>query len=172
MFRTMLAATDGSDHARKAVALAADLADKYGARLVILHVLMHGEPPEELKRMAEIEHLVDPPPPSPPPAAVPGPVPVPAGEGRSATSYRVLEAIGRRIVAAAEAEARAKGVREVTTRIDDGDVATRILACAEAEGAGMIVLGSRGLGDLQGLLMGSVSHKVGQLAPVTCITVK
>ena len=35
----ILVALDGSDHSNKAVDLAADLAEKYGARLVLLHVL-------------------------------------------------------------------------------------------------------------------------------------
>src|SRR5215207_11122774 len=37
--KRILAATDGSDHARKALALAADLAAKYEAELLIVHVV-------------------------------------------------------------------------------------------------------------------------------------
>ena len=33
-------------------------------------------------------------------------------------------------------------------------------------------MGRRGHGDLQGLLLGSVSHKVCQLADCACLTVK
>jgi len=36
----------------------------------------------------------------------------------------------------------------------------------------MIVLGSRGMGDLKGLCVGSVSHKVGQLTDCTLIIVR
>lgn len=35
-----------------------------------------------------------------------------------------------------------------------------------------VVMGSRGLSELQGLFLGSVSHKVANHAPCTCITVK
>ena len=36
---TILAAVDGSEHARRAATLAGDLAGRYGARLVIVHVM-------------------------------------------------------------------------------------------------------------------------------------
>jgi nucleotide-binding universal stress UspA family protein len=56
--------------------------------------------------------------------------------------------------------------------IEDGDPGKEILRYAEEETANLIVMGSRGLSDLQGLLMGSVSHKVSHLSPCSCITVK
>ncbi len=40
MIKSILVATDGSDHANKAVELGADIAGKYGARIVVLHALM------------------------------------------------------------------------------------------------------------------------------------
>ena len=57
-------------------------------------------------------------------------------------------------------------------QIEVGDPAAAILEVAKGRKADLIVMGSRGLGDLQGLLLGSVSHKVGHLADRTCITVK
>jgi len=54
----------------------------------------------------------------------------------------------------------------------EGDPAGRIVEAARKRGADLIVIGSRGLGDLQGMLLGSVSHKVAQLAPCTCIIVR
>jgi nucleotide-binding universal stress UspA family protein len=45
-------------------------------------------------------------------------------------------------------------------RAGPGHAAREILNVAEAEGASLIVMGSRGLGDWSGLLLGSVAHKV------------
>ncbi len=65
-----------------------------------------------------------------------------------------------------------KGAKRVETRVEFGDAAPVILATAKECGADLIVLGSRGLSDLRGLMMGSVSHKVANLAEVTVLTVK
>ena len=56
--------------------------------------------------------------------------------------------------------------------VKQGDPAKCILAAIDEESADFVVMGSRGLSDLKGLLMGSVSHKVSHLAPCTCVTVK
>lgn len=172
MFKTILAATDGSAHAEKAVELASDIAEKYGARLVLLHVLPHGHIPEALRHMAEIEHMVPPPQPVPP-ALVPELIEHIARANANTVAMRqVFGALGDQILARSERAARKKGVRDIATRVDDGDPARRIIECAKAEDADLIVLGSRGLGDLEGLFMGSVSHKVNQLAECSCVTVK
>lgn len=63
-------------------------------------------------------------------------------------------------------------VAKVDCVITNGDAADEILSCTERAKADLIVIGSRGLGDLKGLLMVSVSHKANQLANCTCITAK
>ena len=45
-----------------------------------------------------------------------------------------------------------------------GRIAQEIVETADAEDAGLIVMGSRGVSDLRGLLLGSVAHKVLQLS--------
>lgn len=52
-----------------------------------------------------------------------------------------------------------------------GDAAAGIVDFAREGGYNLIVLGSRGLGNIKGMLLGSVSHKVMQLArcPVTVV---
>ena len=49
---------------------------------------------------------------------------------------------------------------EFTTNILEGPPAEAIVRVAEAEGYDLIVMGSRGLGMMQGILLGSVSYRV------------
>lgn len=168
--KTILAATDGSAHATKAVTLAADLAARYDATLVLLHVMNTGPVPESLRHLAEVEHITGSDAqraPEVPVAKVPRP-----GERDAGAEYRVHEFIGNRILEDARKAARDAGVRNVETELAEGDASGQVLEHARSRGVDAIVMGSRGLGDLKGLLMGSVSHKVSSLSPVTCITVK
>jgi nucleotide-binding universal stress UspA family protein len=64
------------------------------------------------------------------------------------------------------------GVVKINTELLEGRPADRMLALAKRVEADLITLGSRGVGDLKGLLLGSVSHQVSQLADCTCLTVK
>lgn len=59
-----------------------------------------------------------------------------------------------------------------TLRAALGDPAAAILGLMEKEGADLVVLGSRGLGALSGLVMGSVSQKIVHLAPCPVLIVK
>lgn len=174
MFKTIVVATDGSDHARKAVEIASDLAEQYGSKLVLIHTLLHGRLPEELRRMAEVEHLVEPRGPEPTRSTFD----VAAGSSLSMswesvdTLGPVLHAVGREILEHEERFAREKGVKDVKAVIGSGDAAQETLECAAREHADLIVTGSRGLSDLKGLFVGSVSHKVNHLAECTCLSVR
>ena len=64
------------------------------------------------------------------------------------------------------------GLARVITYTAEGNTANEIVAMAKSEGVDMLFLGSRGLGEITGLLLGSVSHKVMNLAPCTCVIVK
>jgi nucleotide-binding universal stress UspA family protein len=174
MIKTILVPTDGSDHANKAATLAADIAEKYGARLVLLHVMSRGPLPEAWRHMATVEHVVE------PTASILAGIPTASIPTTKSPSERaagngdreVLEFVGRKVLSAAEEIAKDKGVKNCATALEEGNPVKRILDCADKEDANLIVMGSRGLTDLNGLLMGSVSHKVSHLAKCTCITVK
>lgn len=174
MFEIILVATDGSDHGTKAVKTAADLAVKYGAKLIIGHILLHGEPPSAFRRMTEIEHLVrEPTVQKPDSKNIPGGLVAFASQtAQSRVFHDVMEALASRVIDHAIGIAKKTGVKDITTRFAEGDAANRILKMAENEKADLIVMGTRGYGPLKALLMGSVSQKVGQLAACACMTVK
>ncbi len=58
------------------------------------------------------------------------------------------------------------------TEILEGSAAEVILRVAESDGSDLIVMGSRGRGTLQGLLLGSQSQKVLQHAPCPVMIVR
>lgn len=53
-----------------------------------------------------------------------------------------------------------------------GHVAKNIVETAAQVGADIIVMGSRGLSDVQGMLLGSVTHKTMQLAQTAVLVVR
>ncbi len=166
MLKTILLAADGSDHAKNAARLAGDLAGRYEARLVIAHVLANRKIPEPLRRMAEIEHLVEP---EPPKTLGPGILSTVPEDDLDA---RIIAAIGEKILNDAELLAREAGARKVDKIALDGEPADALLEEAKRVNADLIVMGTRGLGELTALLLGSVSHKVIQLAECPVTTVK
>ena len=167
--QTILTATDGSKHARKALDLAVDLAQKYDADLIIMHVMGRGDVPDELAHMAEVEHVVE----TQPADTSLARSTVLTNSGAGHGENRKIHAfIGNKILDEAEKAARSKGLKKVRKALEEGDPAGLILEKARAEKADMIVMGSRGLGELKGLLVGSVSHKVNHLAECTCVSVK
>jgi len=177
MIKTIVIATDGSDHAEKAVAFGADIAAKYGARVVLVHSLLRKEISENLREMARVEHLAG----EEGKAIASAVAAIPEGrfpasivfeEKETRTPYRVLEAIGEQVLKRAESTAREHGVTQIDKRLEDGDPVNRILEAAEQEKADVIVCGSRGLSDFKGLISGSVSHKLSNLAPVTVVSVR
>ena len=59
-----------------------------------------------------------------------------------------------------------------TAHVRVGDPAQEIVACATQFGCTTIVMGTRGMGALEGIVMGSVAHKVVHLSPVPVTLVK
>lgn len=57
-------------------------------------------------------------------------------------------------------------------RVLEGDPAQCIRTAAEVERCDLVVMGTRGVSDLEGLFLGSVSHKVLQTAPCPVLLVR
>jgi len=172
MIKKIMVAVDGSPSGDRALDCATEIAHGLNAKLRIVHVLLHGEPPKDLERMARVEHMV--------PVAAEAARPYIANVPATMTSImnaakftegldRMIGALGDKLVKDAAAKAEKAGVKEVIPDVRNGDYADQILTAAKDGSADMIVIGSRGLGPVKKLLIGSVSNKVVQLAPCTVV---
>lgn len=85
------------------------------------------------------------------------------------SDYQAQEA--EKVLSAAGLKTRAKFL-EADTYVETGDPAECIIAFAKKSKCTEIVMGSRGLGRLSGLLLGSVVAKVVQLADMPVVVVK
>jgi nucleotide-binding universal stress UspA family protein len=172
--KTILIPVDGSEHSRKAALVGALIAAKFGARVILLHVLLHGIPlaiidelartyrvaPEALDTFKKAS-----------PAVYDFGLTVPASVIRPTAPADLLLEIGRRILETEKAAVEGQGVKAVDLVLADDDPAREILEVAKREHADFIVLGRRGLGALQGMLSGSVSTKVSHHATATVVSV-
>lgn len=176
MIHKVLIATDGSEHARKAVEFGSDIAAKYGAEVVLVHVLLRDELSENLRHLAEVEYHADEGGKSLAEAIAMIPeARFPAAQIQPKTAQTpgaALRAVADQVLSEAERRAQEHGVAKVSRQVEDGDPVKRILEVAKDTGADLIVTGARGLSDLKALMVGSVSHKLAHLSPVTCITVR
>jgi nucleotide-binding universal stress UspA family protein len=146
MLKKILVPIDGSDHAKRAASFAADLASKYDAAIYLIHVLSFGP----LSSVAGWSY----------------------GGAAIENVKGLMKKGGDRIVREAESEIKKKGVEHVETSLAEGDPASEILDFAKKNGIDMIVMGRRGMGDMGSFLLGSVSHKISNLAECICVTVK
>jgi len=148
MIKKILVPVDGSEHASKAIEFAANMAKQSDATMHLLHVVQVTEIPEAIKEFIRSEEIEESP------------------------YYVYSETLGRRILSVAEDEANKKGVKHIEASLIQGDPAENIVNFAKHGDFDMIVIGSRGLGCLKGVLLGSVSSKVCHLTDRTCVTVK
>ncbi len=150
MISKFLIAVDGSAHSMKAVDFGAQIAAPLNAKLVLLYVAKRESIPEAISQYAKAEHIAD----------------------RDADMIDVLKRGAQHMLAGAVSKARSVGVQDVDLEVEEGPIARTIVARGEHHDADMIVVGSRGMGDLEGLLRGGVSHRVETLAKCPVLVVK
>lgn len=148
MFRKILVPVDGSEQSLRAVDAAAALAERFDGAVMILSVWRHRSPLEASVSMVR------------------------AGRAAAMTPDAAMKSYAVETVEEAKARAAASGATRVEGFVARGQPSREIVAFAKAREADAIVMGSRGDGDPSGFLLGSVSHKVGGLSPVTCVLVK
>ena len=176
IMKTILMPTDGSEPAVKALDVALDLACQHEANVRLLHVLLRDKEAEELLRlpdvgaagdnvMGELESLAKcPKEPLTPEELMANVVKRPAPEP-------LLRLLGIQVLNAAQKRAADRGIEADVLDLADGEPAQAIVAAAEATGADAIVMGTRGLRNIDVLTFGSVSQEVCRVAPCTCVAV-
>ncbi|HET8727998.1 MAG TPA: universal stress protein [Alphaproteobacteria bacterium] len=147
MFNHILAPIDGSGHAIKAAEMATQMALTYGAKLTLLHVARRFAVPEKLREYLKTEQL------------------------SSEDLYDIDEAT-HKMIGDIRSSAEDRGLKAVKTVFKEGKPSRTIVGYAERHDVDAIIMGSRGLTDIEGALLGSVSHKVASLAACTVIIVK
>ncbi len=176
MFSRMLLPVDGSEHSHRAATVAGDLASKYDAEVVVLHVIDRSQLDEAQEHMAEVEHVG-----SRGHEQYPWVANVPAElaamlqpDESAGQRQRMLEYLADKIVRASIERLREHEVSYDHIRVvfKNGNPAKRIIETAQDEKSDLIVMGSRGLSDFVGAFGGSVSHRVAHGADCSMITVK
>jgi nucleotide-binding universal stress UspA family protein len=137
----VLVATDGSREAQLAAQSAADLSKKTHSEVHLVHVfgIAPVGPPvyPEATTLQSVEF-----------------------EAESDQRQRITERRAREVLDAEVQRIRSGGGTVAEGHLIEGRVAPGIIGLAEELGAGLIVMGSRGMGGIRRALMGSVSDSV------------
>lgn len=155
MFNRILVPIDGSNHADRALDAAIEFACDYDADLHILHVIGAREVPRELRHLSKRPSL-------------------PSASPNAATAYEmeIAKDVAEALLQDARERAEAAGLERVHAHWESGPAAQRIHAYVKRNAIDLIVMGARGLGVFTGLLVGSVSRKVQDMASCSVITIR
>ena len=160
---TVLVPVDGSNHALKALHIACDLAEKYGGRIALLHVLSRDRHASEFLDL-EIANLFGP--------KLKTALQSAAQMSDEPVSEELLTLVGAKILEQAGAKVRRRGLEVFDLPVEAGNPAECILAARERTDASTIVMGSRGTSGSHATSFGSVSNTVFERAQCTCLSVK
>ncbi|BBG24079.1 universal stress protein [Sulfuracidifex tepidarius] len=142
MFKSIVVAYDGSEHANRALEIGIDLAQKYNAKLDVIEVI----------DTAMLTGM--------------GLAPVPA------EVVDQIYTKAKREVEMAKNKAVQAGLSNVSGETLEGDPASSLLEYAGKNGADLIITGSRGLSTLKRIVLGSVSSRIVQESKIPVLVVK
>lgn len=138
MFKKILIPVDGSEKSLEALKFAVNLQNAFDSELLILTVFRHHsllEASMSMVRPEEPEVMDD-----------------------------IMREHATTVAEGCKKSAQEFGSTQVRAFVKNGPPARTIVGFAKNKEVDLIVLGSRGHGDLEGFLLGSVSHKVTSLA--------
>ena len=147
MIKKILVATDASAASNRAVSMAAYMAGCHDAELLILHVIRDMQLPTLVKKAPELEDFAN-------------------------AREDILRQVAENILNEAQVRAGKGGAIKIQTAIGSGDPASSVIGFAKRRNIDMIVIGTRGLGKIKEVLMGSVSRKIANSAEANCLIVR
>ena len=148
MYNRILVGLDGSQHALQAADAALEIAEKFGSEEVhFLTVTRPYKVSPALKRFLQAENLI--------------------GEPKYVMDEMTME-----IIDEAREHARRRSYSKIKTATREGKPARAIVEYAKHNRIDLIVLGSRGVGEMEAVLIGSVSQKVSMLAKSQLLIVR
>ena len=144
MIKSILVPVDGSEHSVKALTLAVDIAEKYDATLSVLFVASH-------KINEDLRHYT-------------------AHEFNSKDECDVSEQIGKSTINRMINKLKSNVVIKPVVLF--GIPAAQIIEYSMDNNFDMVVMGNRGLSDIKGMMMGSVSRRVRRLVKCAFVSIK
>lgn len=147
MYKKICVAVDGSPSSHEAVKASAQLASILDADLLIMYVIRPMKIPMELQRFIKEDDLLN-------------------------IRNSALENVAEEILQNAKEIAEGYSLKNIKTSILSGDPASMIVNEARNYYADLIVMGTRGLGKLEGALIGSISRKVSEMTELNMLIVK
>jgi len=154
MFNNILVAVDGSEHSKKALNYAVELAKKFDGKITLIHAYS-----TVVSFVPSVDALSA-------PALTP-----PASAVVAAKISEESKQIGKRILDETEQIVKEKGI-SVEKILREGDAVKEIVAVAQEGKFDLVIVGHRGLSKLKELLLGSVSEGVSHKAPCPVLIVK
>ena len=147
MYKKILTGLDGSKHGLEAARAAVELARNFDAELHLLTVTRPYNVSPKLRQFLEAENIL--------------------GEPKY-----VMDEMTNSIVSEARDLASKADLKGVKTVVREGKPARALLEYAKGNDIDLIVVGSRGVGELDAALLGSVSQKIGMLSECTVMIVR
>ena len=146
MFKSILVPFDGSPNAETALKTAVEMSQKCGgADVTILTVYRHHSMLEASLSMVRPDD--------------PGNI------------DDIMRAHAKEVAEHGKSVAREVGQDNIRAFVKSGPTSRTIVKFAEERGADLVVIGSRGMGSVEGYLLGSVSHKVTGLCKIPVLVV-
>lgn len=145
MFKSILVAFDGSNGAEAALRKAAELAVLCDAELTVLTLYRHHSVLEGSMYVTSAEQPDD--------------------------IDEIMRKHAKEIAESGASIARQAGCETIRAFVKGGPTARTIVSFSQEHENDLIVMGSRGLGSIEGYLLGSVSHKVTSLSQCPVLVV-